>query len=816
MCRRSHLANEVSTIMMHNIHDKIRILELQLRELDIKKASLQEELKNAHIELEKSSSTVTSTEVHNVFSPEEKIKIFMNLFRGRTEVFPKKWDNSKTGKSGYSPTCSNEWIKGTCNKPRIKCSDCPNQAFIALTGEIIRKHLGGEDFNGSKREYTIGIYPMLADDTCWFLAVDLDKDQWQRDAAAFIKTCQQKSIPYALERSRSGNGAHIWIFFDKPILASHARKMGAALLTETMDSCPEIGFESYDRFFPNQDTLPSGGFGNLIALPLQRFPRDQGNSLFLDNNFNPYQDQWMFLQSVPKMSGDAVNRIVEDAAYNGKIVGVRMPTEEDEEKPWDMNPSRKVADMPIDQALPKSVNIVVSNQIFVGKQNLPPALINKLIRLAAFQNPEFYKAQSIRLPTFGKPRIIACAEDFPDYIGLPRGCLEEVVDLLNSLGIEVILDDKKWGGNRVKLNFLGKLTDEQKKAAKKLFQHDIGVLAATTAFGKTVVGAHMIAKRKTNTLIIVHRRQLLDQWIERLKVFLDLCPDQIGMIGGGKYKPSGIVDIAIIQSLIKSNVVDDLVAEYGHVIVDECHHLSAVSFEQVIRACKAKYVLGLTATATRKDGHHPIIFMQCGPIRYKVDAKKQALLRPFNHKIILRNTAFSLNTITEERPSISHVYSEIINDHERNMLIIKDVFQSLKSGCSPLILTQRKEHATFFEQYLSQFCQNVIVMVGGQNTKKRAEVKLKLETLSDHEERVIIATGSYIGEGFDDKRLDTLFLTMPISWHGTLAKYAGRLHRIHVHKKEVVIYDYVDNQVAMLARMAEKRLKGYTKIGYVI
>ena len=420
----------------------------------------------------------------------------MNLFRGRTEVFPKKWDNSKTGKSGYSPTCSNEWIKGTCNKPRIKCSDCPNQAFIALTGEIIRKHLGGEDFNGSKREYTIGIYPMLADDTCWFLAVDLDKDQWQRDAAAFIKTCQQKSIPYALERSRSGNGAHIWIFFDKPILASHARKMGAALLTETMDSCPEIGFESYDRFFPNQDTLPSGGFGNLIALPLQRFPMDRGNSLFLDDNFNPYQDQWVFLQSISKMSEDAVNRIVEDATYNGKIVSVRMPTEEDEEKPWDMNPSRKVADMPIDQALPKSVNIVVSNQIFVGKQNLPPALINKLIRLAAFQNPEFYKAQSMRLPTFGKPRIIACAEDFPDYIGLPRGCLEEVVDLLNSLGIEVILDDKKWGGNRVKLNFLGKLTDEQKKAAKKLSQHDIGILAATTAFGKTVVGAHNDCQKK--------------------------------------------------------------------------------------------------------------------------------------------------------------------------------------------------------------------------------------------------------------------------------------------------------------------------------
>jgi superfamily II DNA or RNA helicase len=801
--------------MVHIMHDKVRILEIQLRELEIKKAALQAELKNAHIELEKSASTVTSIKIHNGFSQEEKIKIFMSLFRGRTEVFPKRWDNAKAGKSGYSPACSNEWIRGVCNKPRIKCSDCPNQSFVALTKEIVRKHLGGEDFNGSKKEYTIGIYPMLADNTCWFLAVDLDKSQWQHDAAAFIKTCQQKSIPYALERSRSGNGAHIWIFFDKPILASHARKMGAALLTETMDSYPEIGFESYDRFFPNQDTMPSGGFGNLIALPLQRFSRDRGNSLFLDNNFNPYQDQWMFLQSVLKMSEEAVNKIVEDAAYNGKIVGVRMPVEEDEEKPWDMKPSRKVVDMPIGQALPKSVNIVVSNQIFVGKQNLPPALINKIIRLAAFQNPEFYKAQSMRLPTFGKPRIIACAENFPDYIGLPRGCLEETVDLLDSLDVEVIIDDKKWSGNHVKLNFLGNLTDEQQKAAKKLSQHDIGVLAATTAFGKTVVGAYMIAKRKTNTLIIVHRRQLLDQWIERLKIFLDLGMDQIGMIGGGKYKPSGVVDIAIIQSLIKSNVVDDLVAEYGHVIVDECHHLSAVSFEQVIRACKAKYVLGLTATTTRKDGHHPIIFMQCGPIRYKVDAKTQALLRPFNHKIILRNTEFSLGTIKEQRPSISYIYSEIINDHKRNMLIIKDIVQSLKSGCSPLVLTQRKEHAAFFEQHLSQFCQNVIIMVGGQNTKKRAEVKRKLETLSDHEERVIIATGSYIGEGFDDKRLDTLFLTMPISWHGTLAQYAGRLHRAHVHKKEVTIYDYVDNQVAMLARMAEKRLKGYSKIGYV-
>lgn len=796
-------------MMASKIEEEIRTLETQLKEIDKKRIEVQEELKNAHAKLRQ----FIPPSIENIFSSEEKIKIFMDLFRGRRDVFPKRWDNAKTGKSGYSPACSHEWKRGVCNKPHIKCSHCPNQAFIPLTEEIIHKHLSGENFNGSRRDYTIGIYPMLVDDTCWFLAVDLDKDQWQRDAAAFIKTCQQKSIPYALERSRSGNGAHIWIFFDQPILASHARKMGAALLTETMDTCPEIGFESYDRFFPNQDHLPSGGFGNLIALPLQRVPREQGNSLFLDEKFKPYPDQWVFLQSVKKMSKNEVNRIVEEASCKDKIIGVRMLLGEGE-KPWEMKPSRQEANIPITQPLPASVPIVMSNQIFIEKKTLPSVLVNKLIRLAAFQNPEFYKAQSMRLSTFGKPRIIACAEDFPDYIGLPRGCLDEVLALFKGLGIEGVLDDKRWEGKRIKVKFLGTLTDEQQEVIEKLCLHDIGVLSAPTAFGKTVIGAHMIAKRKTNTLILVHRRQLLEQWVEKLKVFLDVSSDQIGMIGSGKYRPSGNVDIAIIQSLIKNHKVDDIVAEYGHVIVDECHHLSAVSFEQVVRTCKATYFLGLTATATRQDGHHPIIFMQCGPIRYKGDDRKQALLRPFKHKVVLRNTAFNLQGSTDQKLSISYIYAKIMSDQERNMLIVEDALQSLKSKRCPLILTQRREHAVFFEQYLSQFCNNVLVMVGGQNTKKRVEMKARLEAIGDHEERIIIATGSYIGEGFDDKRLDTLFLTMPISWHGTLAQYAGRLHRTHGQKKEVVIYDYLDNQVAMLAKMADKRVKGYSKMGY--
>ncbi|MBU6338351.1 MAG: DEAD/DEAH box helicase [Rickettsiales bacterium] len=799
--------------MTNSIREKIQILENQLQEVEKQKSLLQKELENAKQELQKHIPQLPLSS-NKIFSPEEKIKIFMDFFRGRIDVFPKRWNNTKSAKSGYSLACSNEWVRGKCNKPNIKCSECTNQAFIPLSAEVIRKHLGGEDFAGGKRDYTIGIYPMLADDTCWFLATDFDKDKWQQDVSAFIKTCRKNAVPFVLERSRSGNGGHVWIFFEKPILAAQARKMGSALLTETMDDYPEIGFESYDRFFPNQDTLPSGGFGNLIALPLQHFPRENGNSIFLDENFEPYQDQWQFLASVPKMSEEAINKIVEEASRKGRILGVRMPVAEDEETPWQMKPSRKESETIIDQNLPKSVNVVISNQIFIEKPNLPSALISKLIRIAAFQNPEFYIAQSMRLSTFGKPRIIACAENFAKHLGLPRGCLDEAVDLLKSLGIEANIDDKRYGGKRVKLNFLGELTSEQQKAAKKLLQHDNGVLAATTAFGKTVIGAHMIAKRKTNTLVIVHRRQLLDQWIERLKIFLNINSDQIGIIGSGKRKPSGIVDIAIMQSLIKDNVVDDIVAEYGQVIVDECHHLSAVSFEAVIKACKAKYVLGLTATASRKDGHHPIIFMQCGPIRYKVDAKEQAKLRSFNHKVELRNTAFALDNSENQKPSISHIYSEITNNEQRNQLIIDDILNALKLGRCPLILTERKDHAAFFEQHLSKFCKNVIVMVGGQNAKKRAAVKLQLEPVPENEERIIIATGRYIGEGFDDKRLDTLFLTMPISWHGTLAQYAGRLHRDHVNKKEVIVYDYVDGQIPMLAKMAEKRMKGYLRIGY--
>ncbi|WP_237051494.1 DEAD/DEAH box helicase [Magnetospirillum sp. ME-1] len=367
------------------------------------------------------------------------------------------------------------------------------------------------------------------------------------------------------------------------------------------------------------------------------------------------------------------------------------------------------------------------------------------------------------------------------------------------------------------MNFTGTLTLEQQAASVALQRHDTGVLAATTAFGKTVVAAHVIAARMTNTLILVHRRQLLDQWIARLSTFLDLPPKSIGQIGGGKRKPTGIVDVAVIQSLVRKGEVDDLVGQYGHLVIDECHHLSAVSFEAVARRCKAKHVLGLSATVTRKDGHHPIIFMQCGPVRFRVDAKRQAAQRPFGHRVVLRQTGFTLPVgLNSDRPAIQDVYNALARDEQRNAMIFDDVLKALENGRSPVILTERKEHALLLAERLLQFARNVIVLHGGMGVRARRAQAEQLAAIADTEERVLIATGRYIGEGFDDARLDTLFLTMPISWRGTLAQYAGRLHRLHPGKREVIIYDYVDETVPVLARMGGKRFKGYDSLGYSV
>ena len=759
----------------------------------------------------------TSGLVDRTSSTQAKIALFRSLFRGREDVYPRRFESRKTGKSGYAPACANEWVRGICEKPRIKCAECPHRRFLPVTDEVIRWHLSGHDGDG--QPFVAGVYPLLQGETCFFLALDFDKGGWREDAAAFLEACRRLSVPAALERSRSGRGGHVWLFFEEAIPAALARRLGSHLLTETMERRPDVGLDSYDRLFPSQDTMPQGGFGNLIALPLQKGPREQANSICLDNDLVPCTDQWTFLASVRKIGRAQVEGIVQEAERRGRILGVRLPPQDDDEdEPWTAPPSRHRKEPPIVGDLPQSLELVLGNQIYIAKEGLHPGLRNRLLRLAAFQNPEFYKAQAMRLSTYDKPRVITCAEDHPHHVGLPRGCLDEVRQALGDLGVRPTIRDERYTGRPLELSFHGELRPEQKAAADTMLAHETGVLAATTAFGKTVVAAWLIAQRGVSTLVLVHRRQLLDQWIERLATFLGMPVKSIGRIGGGRTRPTGLLDVAVIQSLVRKGVVDDRVAHYGHLIVDECHHLSAHSFEQVARRAKARFVMGLSATVARKDGHHPIIFMQCGPVRHRVNARAQAAARPFEHFVLVQPTIFqpSRSPDSDKRVEFQALYQELVDDEVRSRRICDDVVESVSNGRSPLVLTERNDHLDRLERGLVGSVDHLVVLRAGMGKKQRQAVVDRLAVIPRQHGRVILATGKYVGEGFDDPRLDTLFLTLPVSWRGTIAQYAGRLHRLFDGKREVRVYDYADLDVPMLARMFDRRCRGYEAVGYTI
>ena len=510
-------------------------------------------------------------------------------------------------------------------------------------------------------------------------------------------------------------------------------------------------------------------------------------------------------------------QIVTEAQRKGDLIGVRASVTDDEDRqdPWTLPPSRRRSERMIQGPFPERVQIVRANLVYVEKSGLPSAMLNRLLRLAAFQNPEFYKAQKMRLSTYVKPRLIACGEDFAEHVALPRGCLGEVIALLEAHGIRPEVRDERCTGIPIEVEFQGELRPLQLEAVSKAVQHDEGILCAPTAFGKTAVAAWLIAKRKVNTLVLVHRQQLLNQWHERLAMFLNLSRKAIGQIGGGKVERTGGVDVAVIQSLHRKEEVKDFVAEYGQVIVDECHHISAFTFEQVMKQVRAKYVVGLTATPTRKDGHHPIIYMQCGPTCFSMSARTMTETTPFEHKVIPRHTEF--RTAAEATDITIHdVYSALVGDTARNEMIAADVIRTVEAGRSPLLLTGRTEHLQYFAAKLNGVVKHVFVLKGGMGKKQRRSIADALASVPEHEARVILATGSYIGEGFDDAQLDTLFLAMPISWKGTLQQYVGRLHRLHDNKRVVQVYDYVDDRVPMLERMCERRLKGYDAIGYTI
>jgi superfamily II DNA or RNA helicase len=748
------------------------------------------------------SATVTAN------SPSElKVSLFRSLFRGRDDVYALRWEG-RGGRTGYSPAGVREWEHAPSVGRRQKKSFHHSKLF-PLTEEVIRDHLLGR--------LTIGVYALLQDDTCWFVAVDFDKKSWESDALAFLSMCQETGVPASLERSRSGNGGHVWIFFETPIQAAHARKLASAVLTRTMERRYALGLDSYDRLFPSQDTMPKGGFGNLIALPLQHGPRENGNSVFVDDGLQPYDDQWAFLSSIQRLTPGEAQALLRKVYPAGDVINIKHSASDYDESsdPWNLPPSGRLAPKIITDPLPPSVSIKLGNLIYIEKKALPDAFLNRLIRLAAFQNPEFYRTQAMRLSTFGKPRVIACAEDLLHHIALPRGLLKEVLDLFQSYNIAVDVTDHRFSGVPIQVEFHGDRRAAQTEAAKVLASFDDGILCAPTAFGKTAVAAHLIALRKVNTLVMVHRRHLMDQWRERLAQFLGLSAKDIGQIGGGKTAQTGRLDIAVMQSLIRKGDVKDLVAEYGQVIVDECYHVSAFSFERVLRKVKARYVVGLTATPIRKDGHQPIIFMQCGPIRVDVSAKKQAAGSAFQYEVIPRLTEFTV-PIEWDGIGIQDIYTALIRDEPRTDLIVTDVVSAIEDKRSPLVLTERTEHLEKLHERLVRLVPNVFVMKGGVGKKQRDALALEISKVPEDQPRVIIATGRYIGEGFDDARLDTLFLAMPISWRGTLQQYVGRLNRLHEKKQIVRVYDYVDACVPVLNRMYEKRLRAYKAVGYTV
>ena len=753
-------------------------------------------------------------------SLDERVALFMSLFKGREDVFARRWFSKSTGKAGYQPVCVNEWRRGICDKKTYKCAECPNRDFAPLTSQDVYRHLEGKDENCCD---VVGLYAIMPDNNCSFLCTDFDdkscKHGYKDDVLAFVGVCRDWQIPYAIERSRSGNGAHVWIFFKEPLPAFKARRLGNAILTEAMNRDGRMSFNSYDRFFPNQDRLPEGGFGNLVALPLQGQARKNLNSVFVDDDFLAYKDQWTFLYNIKKLREDDVDKLL-NLHVNEEFGALSTSSES---KPWVT---------PTPQNLTKAdfystMEIVKADKIYIPLKSISAKVLNHLKRIAAFKNPEFYSKQALRLSTYSVPRIISCFDITDEYLAMPRGCEDAILSFLNDNNVKYSITDETSHGKKISVTFTGKEREEQTDAINALLTYSNGVLHATTAFGKTVTAAAIIARKKVNTLILVHSKALLTQWHERLTEFLDIDFKEteepkkrgrkkvfspIGCLDSAGNSLHGIIDIALIQSCLDENGVKPFVQDYGMVIVDECHHVSSITFEHVLKNIKAHTVYGLTATPIRKDGQQPIIFMQCGPIRFSADAKSQITKQSFDRYLIPRFTSY--RSITEDRQTITAMYQSLSEDTVRNNLIVNDICKVVDSGRTPIILTNRTSHVTLLAEKLKTTIPNVITLTGSDTTKDKREALQRLQTISPSEPLVIVATGKYVGEGFDYPRLDTLFLALPISWKGLVAQYAGRLHRENEGKKDVRIYDYIDIHEPVCDSMYRKRLKGYASIGY--
>ena len=803
---------------LQNYHDWIaerqRLLE-RIKELEAENAELKKRLGKDIV------TVVQEPTAMQKLSVQEKVELFRSLFKGREDVFARRWYSKASGKGGYQPVCQNEWNRQLCDKRKFRCAECPNRQFAPLTDNDFYRHLEGKDADGRD---VIGLYVLNEDNTCNLLCTDFDDKNcehgYQEDVVAFVDVCKSWGIPCSIERSRSGNGAHVWIIFETPVLAVKARRLGNAILTEAMNRDGRISFKSYDRFFPNQDILPEGGLGNLVALPLQGNARMNGNSVFVNEYFEPFPHQWEYLLNVGKFSASALEEILKQTA---NIMPLGDLSKTSENKPWEVPTATKIEKSDFSS----EIVITRSNMLYIPLSQLSSKVLNHLRRIASFRNPEFYSKQALRLSTYQTPRIISCADLTDEYLTLPRGCEDALTTLLKEKNVAYRFEDKTNHGRAISVHFSGNLRKNQQEAVNALASNNMGVLSATTAFGKTVAAIGLIAEHSVNTLILIHTKALLDQWVQRLEQFLVV--DDVPIIEKGKHKKNlspigtlsstgnklhGIIDIALMQSCMMDGEVKPFVKDYGLVIADECHHVSAINFEQILKAVNARFVYGLTATPIRKDGHQPIIFMQCGPIRYNADAKAQMRDQTFQRLLVPRFTPF--RPVNGEDLSFTKVAQQLAEDEYRNLFIVKDVIEALKEGRSPIILTSRTAHVEILANLLKPHCPNVITLVGSESTKEKRMKMEYLQSIPSTEPLVIVATGKYVGEGFDYARLDTLFLVLPVAWKGIVAQYAGRLHREFEGKQDVQIYDYIDIRVPVCESMYRKRLKGYASIGYRI
>lgn len=791
--------------------DEIQSIENRLIAIEKERSDLLAELKILRSQQDNNKSVTLLGRPRlnkSLETNEQKSELFLTLFRGRQNIYPKRWENNKTGKSGYAPVCENEWVKPLCQKPSIKCGDCSNQKFLPLNRLAISNHLRGLS--------TIGTYAIREDDSCAFLACDFDESSWQSDLLAYRKTAQSLGIDVAMERSRSGKGGHAWIFFEEPLPARLARSLGTLIIAKCSESNIRLSLESYDRFFPTQDFLPKGGFGNLIALPLQKVPRESGNSCFVNDNFDVIADQWAHLSSIRRLHKYEVDLLLKE--YLPKNNFKRQDAFEDiawitDNEILDKTSIAQDHDLSLNG---KGIEITFGSMLSIPVEGLPTKVIARLKKTASFANPEFYKLQRMRMQTYPNPRFIFSGEIRPDHLLLPRGVLEKVTKIFQDAGAIVIIRDERIGRMRTKVDFEGTLTPIQEKAIKTVKESDLGILMAPPGAGKTVMACKLIADRKVSTLILVHRQPLLDQWKERISTFLKIPIKEIGTLSGSKKKMTGKIDIGMLQSITRMDDLSDFSDKYSQIIIDECHHIPATSFEGILKQLPARYVVGLSATPYRKDGLEKIMFLQCGPIKAEIKPDEVSSL---SKEVAIYETSLVIPDELGRQPPYHVLIQHLVQNEARNKLIANKVIESIDQDRFTLLISDRKDHLDLIGTLIKGKALDLelIVLEGTLTARQRREALAQIQDLRLNKKKVMImATASLIGEGFDLPALDTLVFATPLSFEGRLIQYAGRIHREAENKNSAQIIDFVDSYNGMFLKMYRNRISTYRKMGYKI